>query len=90
MEIKGLCRQANIAKVDAGTKGAAITLYRGTFANPEGLIQFVQASRGSVKVQPDQRLVFRAGWDQPETRIKGVRALIQQLADIAAKSKKAA
>ena len=90
MEIKGLCRQANIAKVDAGTKGAAITLYRGTFANPEGLIQFVQASRGSVTVQPDQRLVFRAGWDQPETRIKGVRALIQQLADIAAKSKKAA
>ena len=90
MEIKGLCRQANIAKVDAGTKGAAVTLYRGTFPNPEGLIQFVQASRGSVKVQPDQRLVFRADWDQPETRIKGVRALIQQLADIAAKSKKAA
>jgi transcription-repair coupling factor (superfamily II helicase) len=90
MEIKGLCRQAGIAKVDAGSKGAQITLYRNTFANPEGLIHFVQASRGMIKVQPDQRLVCRADWDLPENRIRGVRALIQKFAEIAQKSKKAA
>lgn len=90
MEIKGLCRIAGIAKVDAGTKGAAILLYRNTFANPEGLIQFVQTSRGVLKVMPDQRLIYRADWDLPEKRMKGVRALIQQFADLALKSKKAA
>jgi transcription-repair coupling factor (superfamily II helicase) len=41
-------------------------------------------------VQPDHRLVFKAEWDLPAERLKGVRALITQLAGIAAKAKKAA
>ncbi|MET1046669.1 MAG: TRCF domain-containing protein, partial [Hyphomicrobium sp.] len=90
MEIKGLCRAAGIAKVDAGPKGAVITLHKSKFANPEGLIAFVQNSRGLLKVQPDQRLVYRSDWDLPELRLKGVRALVQQFADIAAKTKRAA
>jgi transcription-repair coupling factor (superfamily II helicase) len=90
MEIKGLCRAAGIAKVDAGPKGGVITLYKSRFANPDGLIAFVQNSRGALKVQPDQRLVYRADWDLPETRLKGVRTLIQQFADLASKTKQAA
>ncbi len=90
MEIKGLCRAAGIAKVDAGPKGGVVTLYKNTFANPEGLIGMVQASRGALKVQPDQRLVFRADWDLPEPRLKGVRSLIQKFADLAEQVKKAA
>ena len=90
MEIKGLCRTAGIAKVDAGPKGGVITLHKGRFANPEGLIAFVQNSRGSLKVQPDQRLVYRADWDLPEARLKGVRALIQKFAELASKTKQAA
>jgi transcription-repair coupling factor (superfamily II helicase) len=90
MEIKGLCRIASIAKVDAGSKGGVITLYRNTFANPEGLVALVQASRGALKVLPDQKLVYRADWDLPEKRLKGVRALVQQFADIAGQAKKAA
>ncbi|MGQ0456353.1 MAG: transcription-repair coupling factor [Hyphomicrobium sp.] len=90
MEIKGLCRTAGVAKVDAGPKGAVIALYKSAFANPEGLIAFVQASRGALKVQPDQRLVWRAEWDLPEARLKGVRALMQRFADIALQARKAA
>ncbi|MBL8884616.1 MAG: transcription-repair coupling factor [Hyphomicrobium sp.] len=90
MEVKGLCRAAGISKIDAGSKGAVITLYRNTFANPEGLIQLVQTSRGALKVMPDQRLVQRAEWDMPEARLKGMRALVQQFADLATKAKKAA
>jgi transcription-repair coupling factor (superfamily II helicase) len=90
MEIKGLCRIASIAKVDAGSKGGVITLYRNTFANPDGLVALVQASRGALKVQPDQKLVYRADWDLPEKRLKGVRSLVQQFADIAGQAKKAA
>ena len=90
MEIKGLCRIANIAKIDAGTKGALIALRKNSFPNPDGLVQFVQSSRGHLKVQPDQRLVYRADWDLPEARVKGVRALIQNFADLALKTRKAA
>jgi transcription-repair coupling factor (superfamily II helicase) len=90
MEIKGLCRQAGVAQVDAGPKGAVVAFHKGEFANPEGLIAFVQKSRGHVKVQPDQKLVFRSEWDLPVERLKGVRALISQLVEIAQKAKQAA
>jgi transcription-repair coupling factor (superfamily II helicase) len=90
MEIKGLCRQAGIAQVDAGPKGAVIAFHKSQFANPEGLIAFVQSSRGHVKVQPDQKLVFKSEWDLPVERLKGVRKLISDLVTIAQKAKKAA
>jgi len=90
MEIKGLCRQAGIAQVDAGPKGAVIGFHRCEFANPEGLVALVQSSRGRIKVQPDQKLVFKGDWDQPAERLQGVRALIGELVGLAQKAKKAA
>ena len=90
MEIKGLCRQAGVAQVDAGPRGAVVSFYRSQFANPEGLVHLVQASRGLIKVQPDQKLVFRGEWDLPIDRLKGVRGFLGQLAAVAAKAKKAA
>jgi len=90
MEIKGLCRHAGVAQVDAGPKGAVIGFHKNQFANPEGLVQLVQGSRGRVKVQPDQRLVFKGDWDLAAERLKGVRAVITELVAIAVKAKKAA
>ena len=91
MEIKGLCRMASIAQLDAGTKGALVGFHKKTFANPQALIELVAKSRGTVKIQPDQKLVFRADWDLPEARLKGVRALAAQLVTLAgAGAKKAA
>ncbi|HWK33052.1 MAG TPA: TRCF domain-containing protein, partial [Hyphomicrobium sp.] len=90
MEIKALCRQAGVSQVDAGPRGAVVAFYRNAFANPGGLVAFVQASRGLIKVQPDQKLVFRAEWDLPTDRLKGVRGFIGQLAAVAAQARKAA
>ncbi|WP_026868336.1 transcription-repair coupling factor [Hyphomicrobium zavarzinii] len=90
MEIKGLCRAAGIAKVDAGPKGAVIMFHRNAFANAQGLAQFLQASRGLAKLQPDHKLIFKGDWDQPQVRFKGVRGLVAALAEIAAKGAKAA
>ena len=90
LEIKGLCRTASIAKIDAGPKGALITLHNNAFPNPEGLVAYVQNSRGKLKVQPDQKLVWRADWDLADARLKGVRALVLELAGLATRSKQAA
>ena len=90
MEIKGLCRAASIAKVDAGPKGAVVTFHRNAFPNPQGLAQFLQASRGLAKLQPDHKLIFKGDWDQPQVRFKGVRGFVSMLAEIAAKGQKAA
>jgi len=89
MEIKGLCRQAGIAQVDAGPKGAVLAFRRNAFANPEGLVDLMQRSRGKMKLQPDHRLVLKADWDLPEQRLKGVRRLISDMAQLAAKGRKA-
>ncbi len=90
MEIKALARQGGLAQVDAGPKGAVIGFRKNQFANPEGLVAFMQKSRGNVKMQADHKLVFKADWDLPEKRLKGVRTLVAQLAEIAGQGKKAA
>jgi transcription-repair coupling factor (superfamily II helicase) len=90
MEIKGLARQAGLAHVDAGPKGAVISFRKNQFANPEGLVLFIQNSRGGVRMQPDHKLVFKAQWPDASDRLRGVRALVRQLADIARAARKAA
>jgi transcription-repair coupling factor (superfamily II helicase) len=90
VEIKALCRRAGIAQVYAGPKGALIAFRRNTYANPEALVAFVQSSKGRVKVQPDMKLVYKADWDQPEVRLKGVRSLVLELAQMAEAVRKAA
>ena len=90
MEIKGLCRQAGIAQIDAGPKGAVLAFRKNEFANPQGLVEMMQKSKGAVKLQVDHRLVFKADWDLPEKRLEGVRKLVQRLAAIAVAGSKAA
>jgi transcription-repair coupling factor (superfamily II helicase) len=90
MEIKGLCRQAGIAKIDAGNKGAVVTFHKNDFADPAGLAHFLQSSRGLARMQPDHKLVFKGDWDLPEKRFRGVKGLATHLADIALKAKRAA
>ena len=83
MEIKGLCRQAHIANLDAGGKGAVVTFRGKAFPNPQGLLELVAKSKGMVKLQPDQKVVFKGDWDLPEKRLAGVRMIVAQLAALA-------
>jgi transcription-repair coupling factor (superfamily II helicase) len=43
-----------------------------------------------MKLQADHKLVFKADWDLPEHRLKGVRKFIAELAEVAAKGRKPA
>ena len=90
MEIKALAKAAGLQQLDAGPKGAVLAFRKNQFANPEGLIGFIQKSRGQTKMQPDHKLVFKADWDQDAQRLKGVRALVQKLAEIAQSARKPA
>ncbi len=83
MEIKGLCRQAGIQQIDAGPKGAVLQFRKNLFANPQELAKLITAKNSPFKLQPDHKLVFRADWEKPEDRLKGVRALAEKLAGLA-------
>ncbi|HLV82478.1 MAG TPA: transcription-repair coupling factor, partial [Devosia sp.] len=78
--VKALCRQANVEKVDAGPKGAVITLRNNEFANPAGLVKMVSDPANQVRIKPDQKLVFSRNWPTPNDRLKGAAAILSRLA----------
>jgi transcription-repair coupling factor (superfamily II helicase) len=84
--IKQLCLAAQVAKVDAGPKGATISFRENTFPNPTGLIAFITADRETMRVRPDQTVVAIRDWPEPEQRLKGIERLLTHLAEIAAEA----
>jgi len=83
IEIKGFCVMAGIAQIDAGPKGGVIQFRDNKFPNPEGLVAFMQKSRGGARLQADHKLVYKADWAREEDRIKGVLKVVRALSDIA-------
>ena len=62
---------------------------RTQFSNPQGLVAFVAKSKNAARLQPDHKLVYKAEWTTPAARLNGVRALVRELAGIAAPRKAA-
>lgn len=82
IEIKSHCVRAGIAQIDAGPKGGVVQFRHNKFAKPEGLVEFMQKSRGAARLQPDHKMVFKADWTEDERRIKGVRSVVKALAGL--------
>src|SRR3546814_20992925 len=72
--------------LDAGPKGATVAFHNNAFANPVGLIAFIQKQAGEVKLRPDHTLVYRRAWETEPARVKGVRQMLDELVKIAARS----
>ena len=81
--IKRACRAAGIERVEAGPKGAVVTLRGNRFANPGGLVELIQRHAGTLKLRPDQKLVYLRNWDDEQERMKGVAGLMNALVKIA-------
>ncbi len=82
--IKGLCRKANIEKVDAGPKGIVITFRNNEFANPAALVSYISEQGVLAKIRPDQKVVLTRDWENTETRLKGTATILAKLAKLAA------
>jgi len=81
--IKRACKIAGVEKVEAGPKGAVVTLRGNRFANPAGLVELIQSQAGRLRLRPDQKLVYLRSWDDEATRLKGVAGLMQTLVKLA-------
>ena len=82
--IKGLCREANVAKIDVGPKGAVVTFRNDDFKNPMGLIQFVAKNQVAWRVRPDNKVVVKGEWETPEQRLNAAERVLSELARLAA------
>ncbi len=90
IEIKGYCVTAGIAQIDAGPKGGVVQFRDNTFSNPQGLVDFMQRSRGGARLQADHKLVYKADWEKDGDRIKGVLKVVRALADLVTETAPAA
>jgi transcription-repair coupling factor (superfamily II helicase) len=82
--IKGLCREANVAKIDVGPKGAVATFRDNNFANPGGLVAFIQKNAAVWRLRPDQKVVIKGEWQTPDERLAAAERVLKNLARIAA------
>ncbi|MDO8295390.1 MAG: transcription-repair coupling factor [Caulobacter sp.] len=81
--IKGLCREANVAKIDVGPKGAVASFRDDHFANPMGLVKFIQANQIVWKLRPDQKIVIKGEWETPAQRLDAAERILTTLAKLA-------
>jgi transcription-repair coupling factor (superfamily II helicase) len=89
VRIKALCKRAGIAKLDGGPKGATVQFHMDKFANPAGLVQFINDQKGLAKVR-DNRIVVRRDWGTDKARLLGAFAIARDLAALAKVEKPAA
>ena len=81
--IKVICREAGIAKIDAGPKGAVISFRNDEFSNVAGLVEYISQSPLDTKLRPDHKFVFRQAWQGEKARLKGARKIAEIIAEIA-------
>jgi transcription-repair coupling factor (superfamily II helicase) len=86
--LKALCRRCQIAKLDAGPKGAVLTFREEGFPDTMALVRFVTERPDDFKMRPDGKLVVQGGWPDPLQRLKALRGVLEGLSRIA--SRKAA
>ncbi|MEN0072905.1 MAG: transcription-repair coupling factor [Paracraurococcus sp.] len=86
--IKALCREAGVEKVDAGPKGVVLGFFRNQFRNPGGLVSWVSAQKGLVKLRPDHKLALLREMELPQ-RVRVAKDLLVALAKVAGQAKAA-
>jgi transcription-repair coupling factor (superfamily II helicase) len=82
--IKGLCREAEVSKIDVGPKGAVVSFRGDAFKNPMALIGFLQKNQVAWKLRPDHKVVVKGEWETPEQRLNAAEKILTELAKLAA------
>ena len=83
VEIKILCRQSGIDRIDAGAKGILIGFRNNIFTNPDKLMDLIISSFGAIKVRPDQRLFIEKDLSSYDVRVSTIKQYVNKLVAIA-------
>ena len=79
IELKQLCRLANIEKIDAGPKGLSLAFRDNHFARPDALIGWIAGQGGRVQLRADHRLVVATPIPKPEMQPAACKTVLQDL-----------
>ena len=89
VRIKATCKRAGIARLDGGAKGATVHFRADRFADPRGLVDWIQAQQGQAKVR-DNKLVVRRDWADETDKLRGAFAIARDLAKLVEAESRAA
>jgi len=84
VRIKALCRASHVEKLDAGPKGMTLAFRDNSFANPTGLVRWVQANE-DARVRPDMRILVSGEFEKLGDRLDGAVKTMREIAKIAGK-----
>lgn len=66
VELRNLCKELNIEKIDKGPNGILLGFYKNKFHNVDSLMQVISDEKGTVKLRPDQKVVIFKRWAEEE------------------------
>ncbi|TVR09745.1 MAG: transcription-repair coupling factor [Salinarimonadaceae bacterium] len=90
MQIKVLCRQSNVEKVEGGAKGITVSFRDNSFAEPGALVAYVSEQGPTAKVRPDMKIVFMRDVEDIDRRLRTTTMILRDLVKIARGTGKAA
>jgi transcription-repair coupling factor (superfamily II helicase) len=88
VEVKLNCRDAMVAKLDIGAKGAVVTFADGGFPDLQALLRYIDRLKGAAKLRPDSKMVVTRDWPTPDARLGGALQLSRGLSRVAAAGEK--
>jgi transcription-repair coupling factor (superfamily II helicase) len=88
VEVKLNCRDAFIAKLDTGPKGAVVTFAESGFPDLPALLAYMERLNGAAKLRPDSKLAISRNWPTPDARLNGALQLSRGLGRVAVAAEK--
>jgi len=76
IEIKQMCHDANISKIEAGAKGILISFHNNVFRAVDKLIDLVNRSFGVVQIRPDQKIFIEGNLADYQKRVEIIKKYV--------------
>lgn len=80
--VKGLCRKANVEKLEAGPKGVVVQFRNKEFPNPAGLVDYISRQGTLAKIRSDHSVFLMRDLPTPQKRLNAAAVVMKQLADL--------
>ncbi len=88
VEVKLNLKQAMVAKLDIGPKGAVVTFADGGFPDLGALLGYIERLKGAAKLRPDSKMIISRDWPTSSARLDGALQLSRGLSRVAAAAEK--
>jgi transcription-repair coupling factor (superfamily II helicase) len=88
VEVKLNLKQAMVAKLDIGPRGAVVTFAPSGFPDLAGLLAYIDRLKGAARLRPDSKMTVARDWPSADARLTGALQLSRGLARVAAAGEK--